>query len=47
MKKFMGDDILDRTKEFNAYLTCDGFSTDYPSVMFSVIRKLKTGRTLP
>ena len=24
-------------------LGCDGFSTDYPSVMFSVIRKLKTG----
>ena len=22
-------------------LGCDGFSTDYPSVMFSVIRKLK------
>ena len=28
-------------------LGCDGFSTDYPSVMFSVIRKLKSGRTLP
>ena len=25
-------------------LGCDGFSTDYPSVMFSVIRKLKEGR---
>ena len=25
-------------------LGCDGFSTDYPSVMFSVIRKLKAGR---
>ena len=24
-------------------LGCDGFSTDYPSVMFSVIRKLKAG----
>ena len=24
-------------------LGCDGFSTDYPSVMFSVIRKLKSG----
>ena len=26
---------------------CDGFSTDYPSVMFSVIRKLKEGRREP
>ena len=25
-------------------LGCDGFSTDYPSVMFSVIRKLKEGK---
>ena len=25
-------------------LGCDGFSTDYPSVMFSVIRKLKSGK---
>jgi len=25
-------------------LGCDGFSTDYPSVMFSVIRKLREGR---
>jgi glycerophosphoryl diester phosphodiesterase len=28
-------------------LGCDGFSTDYPSVMFSVIRKLKAGVRRP
>ena len=28
-------------------LGCDGFSTDYPSVMFSVIRKLKEGARAP
>lgn len=28
-------------------LGCDGFSSDYPSTMFSVIRKLKAGRRRP
>ena len=28
-------------------LGCDGFSTDYPSVMFEVIRKLKAGAAGP